>query len=308
VVRSLSELREGAPVVHVDHGVGRYRGLETMRLGEADSEFLTLEYADGARLYVPVANLHLISRYTGADEAAAPLHRLGSEQWEKAKRKAAEKVRDAAADLHAAKQFADFAAARRRLDAAGRERDRFALLANVLRRADRAFRLKHQPDVVKQAGRYLRTITGGRYHRLSMEGEAPGLQVYRSNGAEHTDLDTPEATPQAVAAPLSEGLRDQVYVALRLALLDHLDRGQEALPVLLDEVFTTWDRGRRKKAYMVLEELAERRQVFVFTCHPALSEEMSRRLDAHRLLLEAPRDDVSRSERDEKEKAASARA
>jgi transcription-repair coupling factor (superfamily II helicase) len=99
VVRSLSELREGAPVVHVDHGVGRYRGLETMRLGEADSEFLTLEYADGARLYVPVANLHLISRYTGADEAAAPLHRLGSEQWEKAKRKAAEKVRDAAAEL-----------------------------------------------------------------------------------------------------------------------------------------------------------------------------------------------------------------
>jgi transcription-repair coupling factor (superfamily II helicase) len=99
VVRSLSELREGAPVVHVDHGVGRYRGLESMDLGSGATEFLTLEYADGAKLYVPVASMHLISRYTGADEAVAPLHRLGSDQWEKAKRKAAEKVRDVAAEL-----------------------------------------------------------------------------------------------------------------------------------------------------------------------------------------------------------------
>jgi transcription-repair coupling factor (superfamily II helicase) len=99
VVRSLSELREGAPVVHVDHGVGRYRGLETMAVGESAAEFLTLEYADGAKLYVPVANLHLISRYTGAEESVAPLHRLGSDTWDKAKRKAAEKVRDVAAEL-----------------------------------------------------------------------------------------------------------------------------------------------------------------------------------------------------------------
>ena len=99
VVRSLSELRSGAPVVHVDHGVGRYLGLETMSAGELTGEYLTLEYADGAKLYVPVASLHLISRYTGADENVAPLHRLGSDQWEKARRKAAEKVRDVAAEL-----------------------------------------------------------------------------------------------------------------------------------------------------------------------------------------------------------------
>ena len=99
VVRSLSELRDGAPVVHVDHGVGRYLGLETMDVGGMAGEFLTLEYADGAKLYVPVANLHLISRYSGADEDGAPLHRLGSDQWEKAKRRAAEKVRDVAAEL-----------------------------------------------------------------------------------------------------------------------------------------------------------------------------------------------------------------
>ena len=99
VIRNLSELRAGAPVVHVEHGVGRYLGLETMDLGEHAAEFLTLEYAAGARLYVPVANLHLIARYTGADLEHAPLHRLGSDQWDKAKRKAAEKVRDVAAEL-----------------------------------------------------------------------------------------------------------------------------------------------------------------------------------------------------------------
>jgi transcription-repair coupling factor (superfamily II helicase) len=99
VVRSLSELHPGAPVVHQDHGVGRYLGLETLALEDAAQEFLTLEYAGGSKLYVPVANMHLISRYSGADEAHAPLHRLGSEQWEKARRKAAEKVRDVAAEL-----------------------------------------------------------------------------------------------------------------------------------------------------------------------------------------------------------------
>ncbi|MCC5888131.1 MAG: transcription-repair coupling factor [Gammaproteobacteria bacterium] len=99
VIRNLSELRKGAPVVHLEHGVGRYLGLETMDVGEHRAEFLTLEYANGARLYVPVANLHVISRYTGADPEQAPLHRLGSDQWEKAKRKAAEKVRDVAAEL-----------------------------------------------------------------------------------------------------------------------------------------------------------------------------------------------------------------
>ncbi|UYG06256.1 transcription-repair coupling factor [Halomonas sp. M4R1S46] len=98
-VRHLSELKPGAPVVHQAHGVGRYRGLETLEAGGQAAEFVSLEYADGAKLYVPVDSLHLISRYAGADEELAPLHRLGSEQWEKAKRKAAEKIRDTAAEL-----------------------------------------------------------------------------------------------------------------------------------------------------------------------------------------------------------------
>ncbi|MBD2859095.1 transcription-repair coupling factor [Spongiibacter sp. KMU-158] len=98
-VRNLAELRPGAPVVHADHGVGRYMGLQSLAIDNQENEFLTLEYADGAKLYVPVGNLHLISRYSGADDELAPLHKLGSDQWSKSKRKAAEKVRDVAAEL-----------------------------------------------------------------------------------------------------------------------------------------------------------------------------------------------------------------
>ena len=99
IVRNLSELKLGAPIVHIDHGVGRYRGLEIISHGENEEEFLLIEYQDEAKLYVPVASLHLVSRYLGADDALAPLHRLGSDQWSKARRKAAEKVRDVAAEL-----------------------------------------------------------------------------------------------------------------------------------------------------------------------------------------------------------------
>src|SRR5690554_2610556 len=99
VIRNLTELREGAPVVHIDHGVGRYRGLTTLTVDGQATEFLQLEYAEQAKLYVPVAHLHLIARYSGSDDDGAPLHRLGSDQWSKAKRKAAEQVRDVAAEL-----------------------------------------------------------------------------------------------------------------------------------------------------------------------------------------------------------------
>ena len=99
IIRDLGELTEGAPIVHEDHGVGRYRGLIAMDVGGMPGEFLEIEYAKGDRLYVPVAQLHLISRYSGASPETAPLHSLGGEQWSKAKRKAAEKVRDVAAEL-----------------------------------------------------------------------------------------------------------------------------------------------------------------------------------------------------------------
>ncbi|MCR5864709.1 MAG: transcription-repair coupling factor [Aquincola tertiaricarbonis] len=99
LIKDLSELKVGDPVVHVNHGIGRYVGLLNIDLGDGASEFLHLEYADKATLYVPVAQLHLISRYTGVSAEEAPLHKLGSPQWDKAKRKAAEQVRDTAAEL-----------------------------------------------------------------------------------------------------------------------------------------------------------------------------------------------------------------
>ncbi|MCW8875054.1 MAG: transcription-repair coupling factor [Gammaproteobacteria bacterium] len=99
IIQNLTDLHVGAPVVHEDHGVGRFLGLQKLTVGAHEAEFLTLEYAEQAKLYVPVASLHLISRYTGAAPENAPLHRLGSEQWGKARRKAAERVRDVAAEL-----------------------------------------------------------------------------------------------------------------------------------------------------------------------------------------------------------------
>jgi len=99
MVRDLSELKIGDPVVHINHGIGRYMGLMSMDLGEGETEFLHLEYAKATTLYVPVSQLHVISRYSGTSPEDAPLHSLGSGQWEKAKRKAAEQVRDTAAEL-----------------------------------------------------------------------------------------------------------------------------------------------------------------------------------------------------------------
>ncbi len=99
IIRNLTDLAAGAPVVHEDHGVGRYQGLETLEIDQRPAEFLMLEYAGGDKLYVPVSSLHLVSRYTGSDPETAPLHRLGSRQWEKARRKAAKQVRDVAAEL-----------------------------------------------------------------------------------------------------------------------------------------------------------------------------------------------------------------
>jgi len=99
MVRDLSELKIGDPVVHINHGIGRYMGLISMDLGEGETEFLHLEYAKDTKLYVPVSQLHVISRYSGTSPDDAPLHSLGSGQWDKAKRKAAEQVRDTAAEL-----------------------------------------------------------------------------------------------------------------------------------------------------------------------------------------------------------------
>ncbi|RZN60774.1 transcription-repair coupling factor [Avibacterium paragallinarum] len=99
LIRHLAELKIGQPVVHLDHGVGHYAGLVTLENAGITSEFLLLDYANDAKLYVPVSSLHLISRYVGGSEETAPLHKLGSDAWAKSRQKAAEKIRDVAAEL-----------------------------------------------------------------------------------------------------------------------------------------------------------------------------------------------------------------
>ena len=110
IIRNLTDLSVDTPVVHVEHGIGRYKGLEILVIDGHPAEFLTLEYAEDAKLYVPVASLDLISRYAGADHESAPLHKLGSDKWAKEKQRAAEKARDVAAellDVYARREMAD---------------------------------------------------------------------------------------------------------------------------------------------------------------------------------------------------------
>ena len=99
ILRDLTALGPGSPVVHEEYGVGRYIGLQVMQVAGQDGEFVVLEYAGGDKLYVPVQQLHLVSRYSGAAPESAPLHKLGTDQWAKARKRAADKIRDVAAEL-----------------------------------------------------------------------------------------------------------------------------------------------------------------------------------------------------------------
>ncbi|PNT88739.1 transcription-repair coupling factor [Coxiella burnetii] len=99
LIRNLTELHIGDPVVHIQHGVGRYLGLQTIKTSDQEAEYLTLQYADNDKIYVPVSSLYLISRYAGADASHAPLQKLGSKQWEKIKEKTQKHIRDVAAEL-----------------------------------------------------------------------------------------------------------------------------------------------------------------------------------------------------------------
>ncbi|NYT59801.1 transcription-repair coupling factor [Alcaligenaceae bacterium] len=151
MVRDLSELREGDPVVHAQHGIGRYCGLIEMDLGEGQMEFLHLEYANGSTLYVPVAQLHVIARYSGSDPEHAPLHQLGSGQWDKARRKAAKQVRDAAAELLAL--YAQRAA---------REGYRFQLSPNDYQAFSEGFGFEETPDQAAAIDAVIGDMTSGR--------------------------------------------------------------------------------------------------------------------------------------------------
>lgn len=158
-----------------------------------------------------------------------------------------------------------------------RRRDRLMLLRALLVEADRRFREEHQPDVLRLAGGYLEKITGGRYDRLYLAEDPPGgqLRLRRRNGS----------FPLAVGEPLSRGTLDQVFLALRLALVEHLDAGQERLPLFLDEVLVNWDGIRREQGLRIIGEIAKTRQVFLFTCHRWLALELADALGSQVLTL-----------------------
>ena len=149
LVRDLAELAPGAPVVHEDHGVGRYRGLVTLDIGGIAGEYLNLEYEGGDKLYVPVASLHLVSRYTGVDPELAPLHRLGGQQWPRARRKAAQKAFDVAAEL------LDIFARR-----AARRGHAFALERREIRAFEHEFPFEETPDQEAAVEAVVRDMAG----------------------------------------------------------------------------------------------------------------------------------------------------
>lgn len=142
------------------------------------------------------------------------------------------------------------------------ERDRLTLLRSVLQRADRQFREEHQPDVLRRAGDYLKRISGGRYRSVAMVPNGAGVEEMTVIAAGDGNLLRVDDQHE-----LSTGTRDQVYLAFRLAVVDHLDADHESLPLFLDEVFVNWDEERLERGAVILGEVAATRQVFVFTCH-----------------------------------------
>ena len=157
-----------------------------------------------------------------------------------------------------------------------RERDRLALLDSILERAEREFREEHQPDVLQRASTHLARVTRGRYHRLYyLEGEDGGLHVACSDRSE----------PVPVKSPISRGTLDQIFLCLRLGLLDHLDRDREKLPLVLDDALLRMDDARRPQVYALLADIAPARQVFFLTCHAAIADEAEKALKASRINL-----------------------
>ena len=143
-----------------------------------------------------------------------------------------------------------------------REHDRKIVLAHAIRVADARFREEHQPDIVRRASEYFASITDGRYDGIII-GDTGELDVRR--GADGRGL---------AGGNLSTGTKEQLYLAMRLAAMDHLDHDRERLPVFIDETFVNWDANRRSRGVQLLRELSERRQVFLLTCHESWAVEM----------------------------------
>lgn len=145
-------------------------------------------------------------------------------------------------------------------DGVRRDRDRLVLMAAIVREGDRRYREEHEPDIILKTKEHFAAISGGRYPDLTAAEGEEGLEVIPRGGG----------SPISAGSPLSQGTLDQLFLSLRLALLDHLEGGGETLPLFLDEVFAHWDETRLERGLDVLGRVAERRQLFLFTCHEPL--------------------------------------
>lgn len=165
----------------------------------------------------------------------------------------------------------EIAAVEEELTEVCRQRDRLCLLAQVVRQADKRFREEHQPDLLRRAGSHLATITGGRYDRLFVPEDATEGQGQLYIRSPETGREVP------VDEPISTGTRDQIYFALRLAIIDHLDEGQERLPLFVDEALVNWDAERLERGVDLLRQTSRHRQIFVFTLYESLLKEFEER-------------------------------
>lgn len=154
---------------------------------------------------------------------------------------------------------------------ASEERDRLMLLRNIILKAESIYREENQPDVLKKAGKYLKAITGGRYFDFYGEEGDKALDVMSNYRKQ--PLNTEKMT-------LSRGTKEQIYLALRLSLANHLDSSGERLPLFLDEVFINWDENRMDNAAALFNEIKYERQVFLFTCHRDLANMFSSKCGA----------------------------
>lgn len=164
-----------------------------------------------------------------------------------------------------------------KLENVRRRRDRLALLSEVIRFADQKFREENQPDVLKNASKYFEIITNGKYTDIFLEQSEEGSNVMvRESG---------EVMPKRVVDTFSKGTLNQLYLALRLSLIDHLDRDKEALPICFDELLVNWDETRLDNSLGLLNEISKKRQIFIFTCHEWMAEKIERFFRVKRIVL-----------------------
>jgi len=270
-LRNLEEQLADLGAGNVERGV---RAVERFRTQSAEALRLTEEIQDrhGSAEQLAAELERFAAEFTALDEdtlarSRAELQEL-SEQIEDVRSETTALEKDIAhlrAGASVSEIDAEIESLKEKRHAQERERDRRVVLARVIEEADRRFRERHQPDVIRRGAEYVAHITSGRYQALKAGegGEDAMLYVLQEEGP-----------PRDVSGPLSTGTKEQIYLALRLAVIDHLDQERERLPLFLDESFVNWDAERRNQGLRLLKSLAQHRQIFVFTCHQDVSDRL----------------------------------